>query len=293
MPAIVVTAVNTGTETLTGVAHGLLTGDRFRTRNVGGALPTGLAAATDYFAIRVDADNVKPCATSADAFANTPINLTGAGSGTTTIEYGLPYCIPTALAAPNTQIKSANDNGAWAALVALYCFLVGLAQTVLTGITLAANQHITVSGTGRYKHGTMTLLIPAEAFVPDGANAHSYAHGRTTSGVGNNTATAPAFRAAIPLPVGKRILAVRVLLRDNVTGPTTVGFTVNALTASTNSNAVLGTSATSAGTAAFQSLSVTGLTTPLVAGLFANIRVISVAGTATVTIHGAEVDYDE
>jgi hypothetical protein len=137
MPAITVTAVDTANEKLTATAHGLLTGDRFRLRNVGGALPAAtpsLAMATDYFAILVDANNIKVATSSANAFAGTAVDLTGSGSGTTTIEYGLPYCIPTALAAAGTQIKSANDNGAWNALVALYCWLTGQTQSVFAGI---------------------------------------------------------------------------------------------------------------------------------------------------------------
>lgn len=163
MPAITVTAVNLGTDTLTATAHGLVTGDRCRVRNVGGALPAAtpaLTAATDYFAIRQDANNVKLADTNAHALAGTPIDITGAGSGTTTIEYGLPYCTPNAAAAAGGQIKSANDNGAWSALVALYCLLTGLAQTIWTGITLAANQHFAVSGTGKYHHDDEIVHVP-------------------------------------------------------------------------------------------------------------------------------------
>ena len=137
MPVITISAVNTGTDTMTATAHGLVTGERFRVHNVGGALPTGLAAVTDYFAIRTDNDNLKAASSSANAFLGTAIDITGAGSGTNTVEYGLPYCIPTALAAPGTQIKSANDNGAWNSLVALYDLLTAQAQSIWASVTLA------------------------------------------------------------------------------------------------------------------------------------------------------------
>jgi hypothetical protein len=130
MPAITISAVNTGTDTLTATAHGLNTGDRFRVRDVGGALPTPLAAVTDYFAIKVDVDNLKVATTSANAFLGTAIDITAAGSGTNTVEYGLPYCIPTALAAAGTQIRSADDNGTWNALVALHAERSGLSQSL-------------------------------------------------------------------------------------------------------------------------------------------------------------------
>lgn len=139
MPAITVIAVIAGTDTLTATAHGLLTGDRFRLRNVGGALPAAtpaLAAVTDYFAIRVDADNVKVAVSSANANAGTAVDITGAGSGTTTVEYGLPFCIPR-IAAAGSQVFSADDNATWNSLVSMYALLTGQAQSVWSGVALA------------------------------------------------------------------------------------------------------------------------------------------------------------
>jgi len=66
---------------LTLVAHGLTAGTRVRVANVGGALPTGLAAATDYYVRDVTDDTFKVAATPGGA----AINLTGDGSGTTTV----------------------------------------------------------------------------------------------------------------------------------------------------------------------------------------------------------------
>jgi hypothetical protein len=129
MPVFAVTSVNTGTDELTAVGvgtvpTGLVTGDRLRLRNVGGAFPAAtpaLAALTDFFAVRTGNDTIKLSDTNAHALAGTNIvNLTGSGTGTTTIEWGLPYCLPTASAAAFTQIKSVNDNAAWSALVSLY-----------------------------------------------------------------------------------------------------------------------------------------------------------------------------
>lgn len=138
MPAVAISAVNTGTDTLTAVAHGLLTGDRCRVRNVGGALPTGLTGATDVFAIRTDADNFKLATSNANALAGTPvIDITGAGSGTNTVEYGLPYAIPNVIAAAGVQVKSADLNGTWNSLVALYDLLTGQAQAIWNTVTIA------------------------------------------------------------------------------------------------------------------------------------------------------------
>lgn len=140
MPVVTITSVNTGTEELTAVGHGLLTGDRFRVRNVGGALPAAtpaLAGATDYFAVRTGVDTLKMSDTNAHALAGTGIvNLTGSGSGTNLIEYGLPYCVPR-IAANGTQIFPEDDNAAWTSLVALYELLTGQGQSIWDGVTLA------------------------------------------------------------------------------------------------------------------------------------------------------------
>ncbi len=190
MPRITISAINTGTEAVTAAGHGLLTGERFRWHNVGGAFPAAtpaLAAVTDYFAIRVDANNIKVAISSSNALAGTAVNLTGALSGTNYIEYGLPYCIPTAVAVAGvSQVKAADLNGAWGALVALYDLLTAQVESVFSGavsllgaltvggaatitglitatagLTAGANQHVTVSGTGRHKHGDQERTISA------------------------------------------------------------------------------------------------------------------------------------
>lgn len=302
MPAITVSAVNTSTDTLTGTAHGLLTGDRFRVRNVGGALPTGLAAVTDYFAIRVDANNVKPATSSANALAGTPVvDITGAGSGTTTIEYGLPYCIPTALAAAGGQIKSANDNGAWNALVALYALLTAQAQAVWStivialtvtfnalvtfaaGATAAANQHITVSGTGRFKHGTMTKIIA-------GADLFSSTGTPTTTTGAELQGTPLNASGGLELDVGKRVLAIRAYVKDSATGPTLIRLNFGSVTSAGVQTNIGNVTSTGAGTD--QTLSLGSLTTTIAAGTGYSINIATTSGTAQGTVRWVEIDYD-
>lgn len=71
----------------TRVAHGFETGDGpVRFTNAGGALPTGLAAATDYWIIKVSADTYKVATTLANALALTAVTLSTNGSGTQTLE---------------------------------------------------------------------------------------------------------------------------------------------------------------------------------------------------------------
>ncbi len=74
------------TNLLTKATHGLLTGDGpFQFSNVGGALPGGLLAATDYWVIKIAADTFKVATSLADALTGTFVDLTVDGTGTTTI----------------------------------------------------------------------------------------------------------------------------------------------------------------------------------------------------------------
>lgn len=312
MPAIVISAVNTGTDTLTATAHGLLTGDRCRLRNVGGALPAStpaLVGAVDVFAVRVDADNFKLADTNAHALASTGIvDLTGAlGAGTTTVEYGLPFCTPNVIAAAGTQVKSVDLNGTWNALVATYDLLTGQAQSVWStivvaltvtfnalvtfaaGATAAVNQHFTVSGTGKYKHGTRTIILGPGAFqIEAGAAAAAYTPGALTL----TSSNAPiAFADLAAVPSGKQINEVRWYIQDNATG-------ADALTGTLVKNdgsgtiTTIGTSNTSAFNGTDQVLTLTGLTTNIAAGNSFSVRV-SAAATASVKIYKAEVDIIE
>lgn len=73
------------TDKLNKVAHGLNTGDGpIGASNAGGGLPAPLAAATDYWVIRVDADNFYFATSLANAYANTRIDITTNGTGTQT-----------------------------------------------------------------------------------------------------------------------------------------------------------------------------------------------------------------
>jgi hypothetical protein len=68
------------TDTLTAAAHRLATGARVRVAT-DNTLPTGLAAETDYFVIRLTADTFKLATSRKKADAGEVIDLTGAGAG--------------------------------------------------------------------------------------------------------------------------------------------------------------------------------------------------------------------
>ena len=77
--------VTVGTDTIAETAHGLVTGDVVQLTTTG-TLPTGLATATDYYVIRVDADNFQLAASAQDAERGIPVDITAAaGGGTHTV----------------------------------------------------------------------------------------------------------------------------------------------------------------------------------------------------------------
>lgn len=105
------TAVDPTTDAITSTAHGLTTGLLVRVAaDGGGTLPTGLAAATDYFVIVVDANSFKLAASLANALATTPVpvNITADGSGAFTLT-------PTAIAG-SLVLQASNDGSNWAAV---------------------------------------------------------------------------------------------------------------------------------------------------------------------------------
>ncbi len=77
--------VTVGTDSIAETAHGFNTGDLVQLTS-SGTLPAGLALATDYYVIRVDADNVKLAASAKDAEEGTAVDITAAaGGGTHTV----------------------------------------------------------------------------------------------------------------------------------------------------------------------------------------------------------------
>ncbi len=82
----VIEAVDIGAaETLTLTAHGLVTGDGPVQFTTTGALPGGIAAATDYWVIWVSANLISLATSLANALAGTKVDLTSVGSGVNTL----------------------------------------------------------------------------------------------------------------------------------------------------------------------------------------------------------------
>lgn len=92
--------VTVGTDNINEGTHGRATGDKCQLTSTG-TLPTGLSEDTDYFIVKVDADNFKLATSYDNAIAGTVIDITAAaGGGTHTIRYvpafgyGYQYVLP-------------------------------------------------------------------------------------------------------------------------------------------------------------------------------------------------------
>lgn len=165
----------------------LLTGTRVRVSNSGGALPTGLVAATDYFVIRLSNTTCNLATSYANAIAGTKIDITATGSGTQTMSWLLPRYTngagvqaiffnsnATALGAGTPNLSLGYTNSAQTASRAT--------PTVLPiGKTAASNSHILYTGaTGTGKYNYVMPLQSGDAGIAEIAtiqNSTSYVSG--------------------------------------------------------------------------------------------------------------------
>lgn len=74
--------VTPGSDSIAETSHGLFTGDKVRL-TTSGTLPAGLATATDYWVIRVDANNFKLASSAYNAEWGIPVDITAAAGGGT------------------------------------------------------------------------------------------------------------------------------------------------------------------------------------------------------------------
>lgn len=197
---------------------------------------------------------------------------------------------PTALPGA-TNIAQIDSSGNWSfsnTIVnsATFSNLV----TLNAGATAASGQHFTTAGAGRYKHGTMTLIVPWSDFrqIASGtAVAYSTAVG--TPGISGATFT---VIAPLTLPVGARILTIRAFIVDNATGPTQLRTTlVSCDTAGTLANAA-GPSGLSAGTGAGQTQTLSTINITQATGISYSIVISNSVGVASCSVRMCEVDFD-
>jgi hypothetical protein len=268
--SISVSAVNTGTDELTATAHGLLNGARFRLRNIGGALPAAtpaLAGLTDYFAIVTGVNTLKVATSSSNAFANIAVDITGAGTGTHLVQYGLPYCVPR-IAAPLTQVFSEDDNAAWQSIVALNDRVNAPRRKPLIGVTYVIDAAAPFNG--GLSNPTAAAYPFATAFRLPSATGHTF--------------------AALIIPTEEGETLCKVDARVACGAGVTVTMSVKKSDASGNTESItgLGSLATSAGSAGNLETLTSGVFSELVGSGFVYYYVqFSLTAGASATILGA------
>ena len=108
LPSSQVFTVDFNTDIFTCAGHGYYTGDIIQVSNSGGALPSGLSAATDYFVAKINANTFYLCTSRTDAWERaggsaTQINIGNNGTGTqSALEEG-PYIVVSDQAAPTAN----------------------------------------------------------------------------------------------------------------------------------------------------------------------------------------------
>ncbi len=153
--------------------------------------------------------------------------------------------------------------------------------TATAGLTAAANQHVTVSGTGKFKHGTRTLVIPA---LPSGQIAGSLTKAALSQQVAGDSLVIP-----IPLLSGNRIVNIRA----NIDGASTTAFRFTlAQNETVFGPATLATSPSSSGVGNLDL--VANAINITIAGQTAFYVVLTrTSGSGTATVYCVEVDYDQ
>ena len=191
--------VNAGTDIVTHLNNNLMNLSTIQVSS-SGALPAGLAAATDYFVIKTGDFTCKLASSHANAVAGTPIDITDAGTGTHTINTLLPRytdgsglqafmwntnATPLGAGTPNLSIEYTNSNSVT---------LKTTPATLPIGKTAAANGLIIYSGTGSGKYGPFMPLAQGDSGIKSITgiqNSTSYVSGEYSVGICKPLLTLP------------------------------------------------------------------------------------------------------
>ena len=189
--SVTFTAAN-ATDIITHTGYDIATFSRVRVSNSGGALPAGLAAATDYWTIRQSATTSKLASSLANAVAGTAVDFTTDGTGTQTITVGLPRYTTganvQAFHVPSTVMGAGTPNLSWG--TSGYTNSAGVTGRAMPSspalpalTTTAPVGTLDASGTGAGKYGPFLPLASGDSGI---RSIQSVQYSATrTSGVGN------------------------------------------------------------------------------------------------------------
>lgn len=169
------TDVSTGSNTVTKASHGQVTGDAGYLVNYGGALPTGLSAATKYW-LNVAGNVMTFHTTIATAFAGTsPVDITAAGSGTNVWQMAYPHAQDqpaggmylTGRFNPGLTITNNYKEGIpWL----LHCEEIHDYSSHITMINCFCQEQL------RFKNAEITLVLLGGEFLSDGIHDDADSH---------------------------------------------------------------------------------------------------------------------
>ena len=182
-------------------------------------------------------------------------------------------------------------------------------KATVGGLTAAVNQHVTVSGSGDYKHGDRTLQLPASAGIPvnfngglsgqpaTGATGWQYARSDAVfAQFWYTVASTHEVAFPIPLAVGDRIKSVSARIQDTSGATNTITMYLYksvALPSFISGSARVGATQTSAGDGTVQTLTVSGLTQTIISFEMYNVTLRANGRTCTThRVLGVQVTYD-
>ena len=161
--------VTVGSDSIAESAHGLELGDVV-VLTTSGVLPAGLSLATNYWAIRVDANNFKLASSLANAEAGTAVDITAAaGGGTHTVTQQERVHAALDMNIVNTLSISATDLDIRDLVFATDKVDVSGSEVSLDAATLAALENITVSASDLDIRDLVAASDSVAAWVKDGS----------------------------------------------------------------------------------------------------------------------------
>jgi hypothetical protein len=156
--------------------------------------------------------------------------------------------------------------------------------TATAGATAAANQHVTVSGTGAFKHGLKTKTISALS-----GKSLSSADAWTVGNAEIRLTGALQWKVPITMSAGERILAARARVKDS--GGTQVNFFLSKFSSDDTLTDLAGAQV-SDNTGVYQTLTQSSINNTASSGDFYQARFTLAAGAGNWTVLKIEVDYD-
>ncbi len=296
------------TTTLTAAGNATVAG----TLAVSGALAAGATTVTGTLgvsgAVSAGGGLTVPVGQAATLQGNATIGGTLGVTGALTASGGITVPVGQAATLHGNAIVGGTLGVAGAATVAGTLGVTG--AVTVGGLTAAVNQHVTVSGSGTFKHGDTTLQLPASAGIPVNASSGLSGHPATGStgwkyvrsfGVMAQFWDTPAAATQdvlfpITLRVNDRIKSIAAKIQDTTGGANTISMYLHKSVATasfTSGSAQIGATQTSLGNGTIQTLTLSGLTQTI--NSFEMYNVMLRANGTTFTTHhilGVQVTYD-